>query len=72
MNLMFDFINELVSGAEQRMDAAGIPLVRRTCDFCRGSGLREIGKGPLATLDRCAACNAKGFLVTDRIDEEAA
>ena len=63
MNLVLDYMSGLLSDAEKRMDAAGIPkLVRERCPFCAGSGLREIGRGPLAKLDTCAACFGKGFV----------
>ena len=65
MNLAFSYLDGLLSDAEKRMDAAGIPspkIVRERCPFCAGSGLREIGQGPLAKLDTCAACFGKGFV----------
>jgi hypothetical protein len=40
--------------------------VRERCVFCGGSGLREIGVGPLARLDSCHACCAKGFIVIEK------
>lgn len=37
-------------------------IVRERCPLCAGSGLRAIGVGPLAKLDSCGACNARGFI----------
>jgi DnaJ-class molecular chaperone len=39
--------------------------VRERCVFCGGSGLREIGVGPLAKLETCHACVGRGFIVTE-------
>lgn len=67
MNLVIDYMNGLLSDAEKRMDAAGIPkLVRERCPFCAGSGLRELGHGPLAQLDTCAACTGRGYITCER------
>ena len=37
-------------------------IVRERCPWCHGSGLREIGVGPLAKLENCADCRARGFI----------
>lgn len=49
------------------------PIVRQTCPFCRGSGLREMPAKhrALTRLDRCAPCCGRGFVVTEHIDLEA-
>ena len=40
-------------------------IVRERCVFCGGSGLREIGKGPLAKLDTCHACVGRGYIAVE-------
>ena len=37
-------------------------IVRERCEYCGGSGLRAIGVGPLAKLENCADCRAKGYI----------
>jgi len=51
--------------ADVRAERKQPTLVRERCVFCGGSGLREIGVGPLATLETCHACVGRGFIVTE-------
>jgi DnaJ-class molecular chaperone len=66
MNLIFDALHSALDAGDRRMDAAGVPkIVRERCPYCAGSGLREIGVGPLAKLDTCHACVGRGYIVAE-------
>jgi len=59
MDMIYDELNRV-------LDSAGVPrIVRERCPYCHGSGLREIGIGPLARLDTCHACVGRGYIAAE-------
>lgn len=66
MNLVYDALNGVIAGAEQRMNDAGVPrIVQERCFVCGGRGTRERTTSAGVQIDYCAACASRGYVLKE-------
>lgn len=66
MNLVFDYLDGLMTGAEQRMDAAGVPkIVPDRCFVCKGAGAVEHKTAFGIDVTYCASCASRGYVLRE-------
>lgn len=69
MNLLHDYVDGLIGGAEKRLDEAGVPKPVQivTCPYCKGDGWRETGMNDVGVGygHSCAYCAGRGFVATE-------